>query len=149
MDCDQVTDNLFVGSCLLDDKDFEDLRSLGITAILSLQTPEDMGERGMEWEERAALNANLAFRSVPVRDFDTADLQRNLPPCVAVLDHMLKAGHAVYLHCTAGTGRSPTVVTAYLRWCLAWPLGKALAHVRDRRDCSPDEKAIRCARWPT
>ena len=115
MDCDQVTENLFVGSCLLDSKDLEDLRSLGITAILSLQTPEDMGERGMEWEEKAALNAKLAFRSVPVRDFDTDDLQRNLPLCVAVLDHMLMAGHTVFLHCTAGTGRSPTVAVGYLR----------------------------------
>jgi hypothetical protein len=79
MDCDRVTDNLFVGSCVLNGKDFEDLRSLGTTAILSLQTPEDTGERGIEWEEKAALNAKLAFRSVPVRDFDSADLQRNLP----------------------------------------------------------------------
>ncbi len=65
MDCDQITDNLFVGSCPLDSKDFKDLRSLGITAILSLQTPEDTGERGIEWEEKPALNAQLAVRSMP------------------------------------------------------------------------------------
>lgn len=58
-----ITENLFVGSCLLDSKNFEDLRSLGITASLSLQTPEDMGQRGVGWEEKAALNAKLAFRS--------------------------------------------------------------------------------------
>lgn len=123
------------------------LRSLGITAILSLQTPEDMGERGVEWEEKAALNAKLAFRSVPVRDFDTDDLQRNLPLCVAVLDHMLKAGHTVFLHCTAGRGRSPTVAVGYLRWCLAWPLDRAFAHVRNCRDCSPNMEAIKNAQW--
>jgi len=148
MDCDRISDNLFVGSCLLDLKEVEELHSLGITAILSLQTEEDMGKRGIEWEEKAALTAKLAFRSVPVRDFDTADLQRKLPECVMALDGMLKAGHTVYLHCTAGTGRSPTVAAAYLHWCLAWPLERALAHVRGARDCSPNVEAIRSARWP-
>ena len=148
MDCDRISDNLFVGSCLLDLKEVEELHSLGITAILSLQTEEDMGKRGIEWEEKAALTAKLAFRSVPVRDFDTADLQRKLPECVMALDGMLKAGHTVYLHCTAGTGRSPTVAAAYLHWCLAWPLERALTHVREARDCSPNMEAIRSARWP-
>lgn len=81
MDCDRINETLLVGSCLLDSKDFEDLRSLGVTAILSLQTENDMGERGIEWEEKAALNAKLAFRSLPVRDFDTQDLRRKLPEC--------------------------------------------------------------------
>jgi protein-tyrosine phosphatase len=148
MDCDRITSNLFVGSCLLDRKEAEELRSLGVTAILSLQTKQDMGKRGIEWEEKAAFVAKLPFRNVPVTDFDAADLQRKLPECVAVLDRMLKAGYTVYLHCTAGTGRSPTVAAAYLHWCLAWPLERALAHVRDARDCSPNVEAIRSARWP-
>jgi len=44
-----------------------------------------VGELGIEWEERAALLAKLMFWSAPVRDFDTADLQRKLPECVALL----------------------------------------------------------------
>ena len=52
------------------------MRSVGITAILSLQTDEDLRERGIEWERKAALAASLTFRSVPVRDFDVADLQQ-------------------------------------------------------------------------
>ncbi len=149
MDCDRITENLFVGSCLLGAEEAEELRRLGVTAILSLQTEEDMGERGVQWEEKAASAAKLAFRNLPVRDFDSMDLRRKLSECVVALDRMLKAGHTVFLHCTAGTERSPTVAAAYLHWCLAWPLGKALAHVRDRRDCSPNEEAIGCARWPT
>ena len=54
MDCDSIIQNLFVGSCLLDNKDVQELRSLGVTAILSLQTEEDMGKRGIAWEEEAA-----------------------------------------------------------------------------------------------
>jgi protein-tyrosine phosphatase len=148
MGCARVAQNLLVGSCPLDTNEVEELRSVGVTAILSLQTDEDTGERGIEWEKRAALAAKLTFRSMPVRDFDTADLQRKLPECVAALGRMLNAGHIVYLHCTAGRGRSPTVAAAYLHWCLAWPLERALAQVREVRDCSLNTEAIRCARWP-
>lgn len=148
LDCDRVTCNLLVGSYPLDSKEVEELRSVGITAILSLQTNEDLAERGIEWEKDAALAANLSFQSVPVSDFDAEDLQRKLPKCVVVLDRMLKAGHTVYLHCTAGAGRSPTVAAAYLHWCLAWPLEQAVAHVHEIRACSPNVEAIRRTRWP-
>ena len=124
------------------------MRSVGITAILSLQTEEDLGERGTAWEEKAALAANVAFQNVPVKDFDIADLQRKLPKCVVILDRMLKAGHTVYLHCTGGVNRSPTVAVAYLHWCLAWSLERAVARVREARDCSPNLEAIRGAEWP-
>ena len=147
MDCDRITDTLFVGSCLLDHNEAKELHSLGVTAILSLQTEDDMQNWGIEWEEKAALAAKLKFRSVPIRDFDSADLQRKLPECVQALDYMLKAGDTVYLHCTAGQGRSPTVAAAYLHWCLAWSLDRALAHVRNCRDCSPNVEAIQNARW--
>jgi hypothetical protein len=33
MDCDRITENLFVGPCLLDSKDFEDLRSLHLDSV--------------------------------------------------------------------------------------------------------------------
>src|SRR5438445_7930058 len=114
MNCNRITENLLVGSSLLDANDFEELRSLGVTAILSLQSEEDMGKRGIHWEETEAFSTNLAFRSVPIQDFDNADLQWKLPECVLMLDSLLKAGHTVYLHCTAGASRSPTVAVAYL-----------------------------------
>ena len=148
MDYDRVTSRLLIGSYPLDSREVEELRSVGITAILCLQTDEDLGERGIKWEEKAAQTANLTFRSLPVKDFDAADLQQKLPDCVVQLDRMLKAGHTVYLHCTAGAGRSPTVAAAYLHWCLAWPLERALAREGEVRDCSPNAEATRGARWP-
>jgi hypothetical protein len=74
MDCDRIAGNLFVGSCALDSSDFEELRALCMTAIVSLQTEEDTGERGIDWRENAALNAKLAFGNVLVRDFDAVHL---------------------------------------------------------------------------
>lgn len=148
MKCDSVLPTLFVGPDPRYEEDFETLRSLNISAILSLQTEDDLREGGLEREKIAASRAGMVFRSVPVTDFDRLELQRKLPHCVAALDGLLRAGHTVYLHCTAGVNRSPTVAAAYLHWCQAWPLEDVLAHLEKVRNCVPDGAAIRRARWP-
>ncbi|HEY7352640.1 MAG TPA: dual specificity protein phosphatase family protein [Terriglobales bacterium] len=147
MKCSRIANNLFIGPSLHDPNGFGELRSLGITAILSLQSEEDIGEHGLLREKEAAFAAELAFRNVPVNDFDSADLETKLLKCVQALDGMLTAGHTVYLHCTAGVSRSPTVAAAYLHWQLAWPLDQALLCVRKARKCSPNAEAIRHAHW--
>lgn len=148
MRCDCVLPHLFVGPDPRDEADFATLRSLRISAILSLQTEDDLREGGIERERGAASRAGLVFCSVPVTDFDRIELQRKLPECVTALGGLLKAGHTVYLHCTAGVNRSPTVAVAYLHWCRARPLEDALACVLEARNCAPDAEAIRCARRP-
>jgi len=90
----------------------------------------------------------MAYRNVPVTDFDSANLRRKLPECVVALNQMLHAGHSVYVHCTAGVSRSPTVVAAYLHWCLDWPLEEAVSHLKGIRACTPNWEAINRARWP-
>jgi len=114
-----------------------------ITAILSLQDHEDIGEGTSREECVEAAQGNFTFCNVPVRDFDPSDLRDKLPQCVSELDRLLKAGHKVYVHCTAGAVRSPNVVAAYLHSCLHWPLAKAMSHVQTQRNCTPDEEAIR------
>ena len=57
------------------------------------------------------------------------------------------AGHVVYLHGTAGAGRSPTLTIAYLHWFRGWDLDTAVAYVKAHRLCSPDVEAIRLAIW--
>eukprot|EP00976_Prorocentrum_cordatum_P023019 469776-Prorocentrum_minimum.AAC.1 len=61
-------------------------------------------ERDVVWERQ------------PFPDFDAEGLRRGLPRAVAVLDVLLRANHRVYLHCTAGLGRSPGVAIAYQYW---------------------------------
>ena len=80
-----------------------------------------------------------------VTDFDQADLRRHLPECVGGLRELIEDGRTVYVHCTAGIGRSPTVVIAYLHWVENWDLEEAAKHVESRRHCSPDLQAIRLA----
>lgn len=143
-----VTSNLVLGPDPWTPDHLRALKRERVTAILSLQTEEDRGKRGNEWEESVARQQGFVFRNVPILDFNNADLLRKLPEAVAVLDELLKAGHTVYVHCSAGVSRSPTVVVAYLYWCLDWPLQGALEQVQRVRMCSPNREAIEHAVWP-
>jgi len=137
MNCAAITDKIFVGPCPYDPDDFHSLKAKSVTAILSLLTEEDAEELHMSEEESHAGAAGLAFFHVPVTDFDDLDLKRKLPACVEVLDNLLKQGHTVYVHCTAGVNRSPTVIAAYLHWRLQWPLNEVLERLQERRSCCP------------
>jgi len=107
MTCSPIQPNLWVGPGPRDDEDFKNLRSLNITAVLSLQDEEDRGDGGIESERAAAARVGLAFESVPVKDFSNADLQLRLPKCIAALALLLGQGHSVYVHCTAGVSLLP------------------------------------------
>src|ERR1700681_2205249 len=129
MKCSWVLPNLALGSAPQVDEEFQELKSQLITAILSLQTDQDRGHGGIEAEQIAADKAGLAVCSVPIEDFNRAELRVRLPDGVTALERLLKQGHIVYVHCTAGVNRSPTVVAAYLHWCLGMELLHGLIHL--------------------
>src|ERR1019366_10080621 len=108
MKCDRVVPRLFVGPAPLDDDDFQQLKALNVTVILSLQTEEDGEEGAIESERSAAVEAGISFTNLPVTDFDRLELLWKLPKCVATVERILAAGDTLYLHCTAGVNRSPT-----------------------------------------
>jgi protein-tyrosine phosphatase len=145
MKCDRVIPHLFLGAAPLSDDDFQQLKALNVTAILSLQTEEDGQEGAIESERSAAVEAGISFTNLPVTDFDRLELRWKLPKCVATVGRILAAGDTLYLHCTAGVNRSPTVVVAYLHKCLQWSLEEALEYIRGYRNCCPDEDVIRRA----
>jgi Dual specificity phosphatase, catalytic domain len=115
------------------------LHKAGIGAVLNLQTDEDCAFLNIDWPKLQTYYRKLGIevRRVPVRDFDPGDLATKLPQCVLTLQELLDGGHTVYLHCTAGIGRSPTVAIAYLHWQCGMCLDEAYRHVRVRRTCSP------------
>ncbi len=151
VDYDPILPELFVGSYPESGEEIDQLKKeTGITAVLSLQTDEDLDLLRLDWPalETCYKTSGIELRRVPVRDFDPEDLQAKLPECVRALDQLLSAGHSAFLHCTAGAGRSPTVAIAYLHWCRGWDLGQAAAHVKGCRPCSPSLDAIRSAARP-
>ena len=149
MNCSWVLPNLAVGSSPKLDEEFQELRALKITAVLSLQTDEDRGEGGIGAEKTAVQTAGLIFSNIPIKDYNRADLRTCLPAGVAELERLLQQGQTVYVHCTAGVSRSPTVVLAYFQWCLGVEFLQALIYLHACRDCMPDTEVIHEARLRT
>ena len=141
MDTSQILPNLFVGSCPSGHDDINWLKREGVTALLNVQTDEDMAY----WGFLAHDQAGIEVRRVPIRDFDPDDLRRKLPLAVEVLEELLQE-HTVYVHCNMGINRSPSVVIAYLYWVLGWDLERAADHVLKCRSCDPYLDVIRLAR---
>lgn len=148
MNLNQVLPEVFVGSCPETVEDIDHLlHQVGVTAVLNLQTDEDLERIGCDWRKLHThyRRMKIVLRRVPVRDFDAEDLRKTLPDCVQALNELLRKGHTVYVHCTAGAGRSPSVVITYLNWVQQLDLDKAAQLVQKCRPCSPNLDAIRKA----
>jgi len=147
-DYNRILPHLLVGTYLESAQEVQTLhRQDGVTAVLNLQTDEDIRKFYAESLEALYAGGGVRLCRVPVRDFDSLDLQQKLPECVRALTHLLEEGHTVYLHCTAGANRAPTVAIAYLHWRLGWDLDSAVKHVEECRGCVPNVEAIRRADW--
>ncbi len=59
---------------------------------------------------------HLAPFAMQARDFDPDSLRSMLPQAVQALAQAVLRGERVYVHCTAGLGRSPAVIIAYMYW---------------------------------
>jgi protein-tyrosine phosphatase len=141
----QVLPSLFIGSHPKTVEDLETLRrELAVTAVLNLQTDEDMLSAALLWEALEAhyKNSSLHLVRVPVKE-DQEEMRGKLLQCVRALDDLISREHVVYMHCTAGVARAPTVAIGYLRWCLGWELPRAVEHVKKLREgCSPHLEAL-------
>ncbi len=145
----QILSGLFVGSHPRAIDDVERLRrESAITAVLNLQTDEDMRSVNLNWRPLEAhyQASGINLLRLPMRE-EQVELREKLPECVRTLASLMTAGRTVYLHCTEGVGRSPTVAIGYLHWSLGWELDTAVSHVKQARQCSPHLEALRLARW--
>jgi hypothetical protein len=90
----------------------------GVSAVLSLQHEECLAYWNIDYEtmRRQGERLGLAMQRCPVRDFDIPNQRVRLPHAVAALSRLCMGGHRTYVHCTAGLGRAPLTVLAYLTW---------------------------------
>jgi protein-tyrosine phosphatase len=149
MDYAQILPGLFVGSHPRAIADVERLRrESAITAVLNLQTNEDMRSVNLNWQpiEAHYRASSIDLVRLPVKE-EQIELREKLPECVRMLASLITAGRTVYLHCTEGVGRSPTVAIGYLHWSLGWGFDAAVSHVKQARQCSPHLEALRLALW--
>jgi len=148
MQFDQISPQLFVGSCPEDSGDVDHLADqAGISAVLNVQTDEDFDDWDINWP---ALESHYRTRQVevcrvPIRDFSPESLRLRLPAGVDALAGLIERRHKVLVHCNAGINRSPSTVIAYLHWVEQWDLDEAVAHVTRCRACDPYLESIRLA----
>ena len=148
MDYSRILPNLYLGPCPRSPNDVDDLtHQIGITAVLNLQTDKDFQYWEIDWPAilEQYLARSILVSRMQVRDFDTEDLREKLGECVHALQGLLDSNHIVYLHCTAGAGRSPSVAIAYLILCRGLNLEEAASYVMKRHKCVPDLEGIRAA----
>ncbi|MBZ5495497.1 MAG: dual specificity protein phosphatase family protein [Acidobacteriia bacterium] len=134
-----IPGRLWVGGYVREE-DVAELRRIGITTVVSLQTDEDLLLYGI-LPHRLALayqSSGIELRRVPTLDFDREALARNLPEAVAqVEDALAPPWTKLYLHCTAGINRSATTAAGFLIKSRGTPAREARDYLTARRDCNP------------
>jgi len=143
----QILPHLFVGSHPRTIADIERLRRQArITAVLNIHTDEDMTAVLLDFPPLEAhyKTCRVTLRRVPMLE-QQPELRAKLCACIDALNELLAEGHTVYLHCTAGIGRAPTVAIGYLHHCLGWEWDEAVFHVKQLRQCNPHLDALRLA----
>lgn len=144
-DYTEILPELLIGSRPEPGADAAMLRSsLAVSAVLSLQSDADLAQQSMPWEDQVAnyRQAGILAERWPIVDFDAADLRRHLPMAAAALQRLVRMPHRVYVHCTLGLNRAPTVAIAWLAWHRGEPLAQAWQRVTRARDCAPDFEAL-------
>jgi protein-tyrosine phosphatase len=148
LDIDEVAEDLWVGRYPSSPEFVHTLAGqVGINSIVSIQTDLDFRLLGVNWPamEGYLKRQRIAVARVPISDFDERDLEKNMSEAVAAVHFFRATGHRVYLHCTAGLNRSPTVAVAYLVAHQRMDLDAAWSQVTTRRQCAPTRKVLE--RW--
>jgi len=122
----------------------------GVTAVVSLQDDADLASKNLALREleRAYRQERVTFHHMPIPDGATEVLADRLPAIVTLLVELIARGERVYLHCSAGMNRAPTVAIAYLHVQEGLPLAVARDDVKGRRHCVPYMRALEAQYGP-
>lgn len=112
-----ISDQLLVGVYPQTPEHVLHLKSIGVRGVLNLQSDDDLAQRGVSWDLFWRFYTAQGLQAVryPIPDFSPNDLWKHLAGGVEALERLVgPGGRRVYLHCTAGINRSPTVAIAWL-----------------------------------
>ncbi len=115
---DKLAERLWVGSYPTGPQDFATLKEHGVAGVLSLQTEGDIRSSGLlpktVWH--LAISSGLDYERFEIRDFVEDAVWRAIVTAMGKLHElfeMLDDEEQVYVHCTAGINRSPSVALGY------------------------------------
>ena len=117
LDFNKIGDtNIYIGPYPQTEQDFESMYKNGINTVLSVQTDKDLDYRQLNINilKKYASKYNIKIERYPIEDFNPEELYKKLKGAGALLNDLIKKGKNVYVHCTAGIGRAPSVVIIYL-----------------------------------
>ncbi len=125
----RIRANLLIGPSV-HPTDLPRLRRAGVNAILSLQEGgRDLPTAAID-RMQAACEPVVAFRNVGIPDYDPEGMIRLLPVALETLRGLHADGRVVYLHCTEGINRAPSIALAYLVAAERLEVEVALAEIR-------------------
>jgi len=122
-----------------------------VTILFNTQEDSNFKHWKVDIKEREteATRAGVLLHRQPIVDFSFDSLREQLPEAVSEFDRLANGSddEVVYCHCTAGMGRSPAVVIAYLYWTddRFESLDEAYEFLTSKRPCGPKKEAIRQA----
>ncbi|CAA3010173.1 phosphoglucan phosphatase DSP4, amyloplastic [Olea europaea subsp. europaea] len=144
-----IRPDLIVGSCPQSPEDVDKLRSIGVKTIFCLQQDSDLEYFSVDISairEYANSFSDIQHLRAAIRDFDAFDLRMRFPAVVSKLHKAInRNGGVTYVHCTAGLGRAPAVVLAYMFWVQGYKLSEAHNLLMSKRSCFPKLDAIKSA----
>ncbi|XP_078436356.1 dual specificity protein phosphatase (DsPTP1) family protein [Wolffia australiana] len=145
-----ITENLIVGSQPQMPEDIDHLKENDVDHILCLQQDKDIEYWGIDFDSitERCNKVGVNHMRKPARDFDPHSVRNSLPKAVSLLEWAASENKGkVYVHCTAGLGRAPAVVIAYLFWFSNMNLNDAYELLTSKRPCGPNKAAIRGATY--
>ncbi|QDZ22241.1 dual-specificity protein phosphatase [Chloropicon primus] len=133
---DEITPNIWCGACPRVPRDVETIKErTGCTAILCLQSHACFEALGIDHPRIRAKGGDVGVKvvHVPIRDFDHGNQAEMIPEAVRVLSLLLKTGHKVYVHCTAGINRATLTVLSYLTFVEGRSLDESYDFIKKKR----------------
>ena len=130
-----IETDIFIGSAPQTSEDVARLAQMKVTAVLSLQSDEDLRSHRIDWQiiQSAYQHHEITLQRFQINDFDETDMANKLVPPVQKLHDLLTQGHCVYVHCNAGVCRAPATVLGYLCHYRDMPVEQGLEYIRRAR----------------
>jgi len=134
-----ITENLLVGACPRDRADIEQLKSVQVEHVICLQSDRDFLAIGIDWKQMVADYAqhNIQLTRIAMTDFDEENIASLLSNAASIVSEATQSSNKVYLHCSAGRERAPTVAAAWLMREQKLSAEEACAKVTTARPSNP------------
>ncbi|KAM3140330.1 hypothetical protein pb186bvf_007490 [Paramecium bursaria] len=131
----QINEYIAIGPYPQNEEDILKLKQNGVQAILNLQTRLDMYHRGVDWDRiQSIYNKNQIYMiNYEIIDMDPKDFIKRSVKAVTLLKKLVNQYEKVYVHCTAGIGRAPSIVCLYLNLIIDYELEEAIKILKQSR----------------